>query len=47
MALKEYEYNGGTYQFDEDSVPKGAKPVEVKAVKPRNKQAPAPVNKSE
>lgn len=35
MALKNYEYNGGTYQFDDSDAPVGA--VEVKAVKPQNK----------
>lgn len=40
--MKEYEYNGSTYQFDEDNVPDGA--VEVKAA-PANKQAEKPKNK--
>lgn len=43
MALKNYEYNGGTYQFDDSDVPDGA--VEVKASKPLNKAA-APENKA-
>lgn len=43
MALKNYEYNGSTYQFDDSDVPDGA--VEVKAGKPANKSV-APVNKA-
>jgi len=43
MALKNYEYNGGTYQFDDSDVPAGA--VEVKADKPVNKSV-APENKA-
>lgn len=43
MALKNYEYNGGTYQFDDSNVPVGA--VEVKASKPENKSA-TPENKA-
>lgn len=43
MALKNYEYNGGTYQFDDSDVPDGA--VEVKAEKPANKSV-APENKA-
>lgn len=43
MALKNYEYNGGTYQFDDSDVPAGA--VEVKAEKPANKSV-APENKA-
>ena len=39
MALKIYELNGLTYQFDEANVPTGA--VEVSA-----KEAPKPANKS-
>ena len=35
MALKNYEYNGATYQFDDSDVPDGA--VEVKAATPKNK----------
>ena len=35
MALKNYEFNGATYQFDDSDVPDGA--VEVKAEKPSNK----------
>jgi len=35
MALKVYEYNGATFQFDDADVPDGA--VEVKASKPQNK----------
>lgn len=35
MALKVYEHNGATYQFDDSDVPDGA--VEVKAEKPQNK----------
>lgn len=43
MALKNYEYNGGTYQFDDSDVPAGA--VEVKAGKPANKSV-TPTNKA-
>lgn len=35
MALKQYEWNGGTWQFEESEAPEGA--VEVKAKKPANK----------
>lgn len=46
MALKEYTYRGGTYQFDEDTAPAGAVPVEVKvAPSPQNKARRAPANK--
>lgn len=44
MALKEYEYNGSTYQFDESNVPAGA--VLVKQVEPKNKQV-TPANKAQ
>lgn len=37
MALKEYKYQGSTYQFDDSDVPDGA--VLVKQATPRNKQA--------
>jgi hypothetical protein len=43
MALKNYEHNGSTYQFDDSDVPDGA--VEVKAEKPANKSV-APENKA-
>lgn len=43
MALKNYEYNGGTWQFEDDEAPEGA--VEVKAAKPANKSA-TPENKA-
>lgn len=43
MALKNYEYNGGTYQFDDGDVPSGA--VEVKAASPLNKSV-VPENKA-
>lgn len=43
MALKNYEYNGATFQFDDSDVPDGA--VEVKASKPENKSA-TPENKA-
>ena len=43
MALKIYEYNGGTYQFDDSDVPDGA--TEAKAEKPSNKSA-TPTNKA-
>ena len=42
MALKEYEYRGSTYQFDDADVPDGA--VLVKQVEPKNKQG-KPANK--
>lgn len=37
MALKEYEYKGSTYQFDDGDVPKGAVLVATKAREPQNK----------
>lgn len=43
MALKNYEYNGGTYQFDDEDVPDGA--VEVKASRQHNK-AVTPTDKA-
>ena len=43
MALKNYEYNGATYQFDDSDVPDGA--VEVKGDKPVNKSV-TPKNKA-
>lgn len=47
MALKEYVFAGGTYQFDEDEAPEGAVLVEVKvAPKPENKARKVPANKS-
>ena len=47
MGLKVYRYRGQTYQFDEDHVPVGAVPVEVKAApKPANKARRAPQNKA-
>lgn len=42
MALREYEYGGLTYQFDDQDVPEGA--VEVKQIVPQNK-AYTPANK--
>lgn len=42
MALKNYEYRGGTWQFDDADVPDGA--VEVKAATPANKSV-QPLNK--
>lgn len=39
MALKEYELDGRTYQFDDSDVPKGAKLVETKQAAPANKAA--------
>lgn len=42
MALKNYEYRGSTYQFDDSDVPEGA--VEVKAATPANKSV-KPENK--
>lgn len=46
MALKEYEYRGSTYKFEESKAPKGAKLINRKARTPQNKQA-TPENKSE
>jgi hypothetical protein len=43
MALKNYEYKGATYQFDDSDVPSGA--VEVKAASPANKSV-KPENKA-
>lgn len=45
MALKEYEYQGATYQFDDENAPEGAVLVEKKSRTPKNKQA-KPANKS-
>lgn len=57
MALRIYEYNGGTYQFTEGEQPDGAvewspnQPAKVAPVAekakalPRNKRAPDPANK--
>lgn len=42
--LREYEWNGSTWQFDEKDAPEGARPVERKAAKPANK-ARRPANK--
>lgn len=39
MALKEYEWNGSTYQFDPKEAPADA--VEVKSSKPANKAVTA------
>lgn len=44
MALKEYAFNGSTYQFDENDVPDGA--VLVKQAEPKNKQV-KPANKEQ
>ena len=46
--LKIYEYNGGTWQFEESEAPKGAKLVEKaerKAATPQNKKR-SPKNKA-
>ncbi len=43
MALKIYEYNGATFQFDDSDVPAGA--VEIKAAAPANKSV-TPENKA-
>jgi hypothetical protein len=43
VALKNYDYNGSTFQFDDSDVPDGA--VEVKASRPANKSV-APENKA-
>lgn len=42
MALKEYEFQGSTWQFEESQAPKGA--VEVKS-KPINNKARTPRDK--
>ena len=45
MALKVYQYRGGTYQFEDGDVPEGA--VLVKAVRaPTNKAVKSPTNKT-
>ena len=44
MALKEYEWNGRTYRFEESEAPAGAKPVQAKHA--NAKQAKAPANKA-
>lgn len=49
MTLKEYEFEGRTYQYDDSDVPAGHKLVErdkteTKQAKPANKQA-KPANK--
>lgn len=46
--LKEYEWRGSTWQFEETQAPKDAEPiVPVKAVKPaRNKAAAKPPTKA-
>ncbi|WP_157874167.1 hypothetical protein [Psychromicrobium lacuslunae] len=55
MGLKEYEYAGSTYQFDDEEVPQGANEVKAdkpvhKAVKPEDKavadDAPKPASRS-
>ena len=46
MALKEYEWNGRTYRFEESEAPAGAKPVQAKQAKtPANKARRAPAKK--
>lgn len=46
MALKEYEWNGRTYRFEESEAPEGAKPVQAKQAKaPANKARRAPAKK--
>lgn len=48
MALKEYDYAGSTYQFEEDDAPEGAVLTKRKSrPAPRNKQAPNPANKDD
>ena len=44
MALKEYEWNGRTYRFEESEAPADAKPVQAEQVKA--KQAKVPANKA-
>ena len=46
MALKEYSWNGRTWQFEEADAPEGAIPVAKAAKAPANKAAKAPVNKA-
>lgn len=46
MALKEYEWNGRTYRFEESEAPADAKPVKAKQAKaPANKARRAPAKK--
>ena len=42
MALKEYEWNGRTYRFEESEAPADAVPVEQKAAKPAADKAAKP-----
>lgn len=46
MALKIYEWQGRTWQFEESEAPAGAKPVQAKQAKaPANKARRAPDKK--
>lgn len=46
MALKEYEWRGHTYRFEETEAPADAKPVQAKQAKaPANKARKAPAAK--
>ena len=46
MALKEYEWRGRTYRWEEGEQPEDAKPVQAKQAKaPANKARKAPVSK--
>lgn len=46
MALKIYELNGLTFQFEEGAAPKGARPVDGKAAKPAANKGRTPRNKA-
>lgn len=46
MTLKEYSWNGRTWQFDEFDAPEGAVPVEKAAKPAANKAAKTPANKA-
>lgn len=44
MALREYEWNGSTWQFEEGAEPEGARPVEAAKAEPkpaRKRRVPA------
>ncbi len=46
MALKEYEVNGSTWQYEEGQQPEDAKPVGPKAAPTPANKAKAPTNKA-
>lgn len=50
MALNEYRYNSGTYQFDDEDAPIDAEriePIEAKVRIPKNKAAAASTKSGE